>query len=258
MEHVISSDGTAIAFDRVGHGQPLILVVGAFNTRSTGAPLAGALASHFTVLSYDRRGRGDSGDTQPYAIEREVADLDALIGAAGGAAALFGYSSGAILALHAAANGLPISKLALYDTPYVTTDTPSGQPVLEHAACLKRLVDAGHRGEAVEYFQSKIVGIPDDVVKQMRHAPFRPALETMAHTLVYEATLLEDRSLVARLGGVSVPVLAVAGGENAFMTAAAQSIAAALPNAESELLSGQTHDIDPSVLGPVLDRFLSR
>ncbi len=258
MEHVLSSDGTAIAFDRIGRGQPLIVVVGAFNTRSTGEPLAASLASRFTVFTYDRRGRGDSGDTTPYTIEREVEDLGALIAAAGGEAAVFGYSSGALLALRAAAHGLPISKLALYDTPYMASGNHSGQPVVGHAAYLSQLVDAGRRGEAVEYFQSKIVGIPDEVVAQLRHAPFRPALEAIAHTLVYDAMLLEDRSLAARLGGVSTPTLVVAGGENAFMSAAAQSLAAALPNAESEILPGQTHDIDPSVLSPVLERFLSR
>jgi pimeloyl-ACP methyl ester carboxylesterase len=258
MEHVNSSDGTVIAFDRIGSGPPLILVVGAFNTRSTGEPLAAALASRFSVFTYDRRGRGDSGDTLPYTIEREVADLAALIAAAGGEAAAFGYSSGGLLALRSAADGLPISKLVLYDTPYVPTNTQSKQPMAEHAAYLQQLVDSDRRGEAVEYFQSKLVGVPDEVVAQLRHAPFRPALESIAHTLVYDAMLLEDRSLDRRLGDVPVPTLVVAGGENAFMTAAAQSICAALPNANAEIIDGQTHDINPSVLGPVLDRFLSR
>src|SRR6266545_5003668 len=180
MERVLSKDSTAIAFERFGQGQPLILVVGAFNTRSTGEPLAASLASHFTVFTYDRRGRGDSSDTTPYAIEREVEDLGALIGEAGGAAAVFGYSSGALLALHAASRALPISRLALYDAPFVV----DGEQPVDHARRLAELVKAGRRGDAVEYFQSKIVGIPDDVVAQLRHAPFRPALEAIAQTLV--------------------------------------------------------------------------
>src|SRR5579859_6112512 len=118
MPHVVSTDGTAIAFDRVGDGPPVILVVGAFNDRATGAPLATFLAQHFTVFNYDRRGRGASGDTAPYAIEREIEDLDALISEAGGSASVFGYSSGAILALMAADRGLAITKLALYEPPF--------------------------------------------------------------------------------------------------------------------------------------------
>src|SRR5438309_5197503 len=116
---VVSKDGTAIAFEQFGEGQPLVLVVGAFNDRSTGAPLAASLAPHFSVFTYDRRGRGESGDTAPYDVEREIEDLAALIAEAGGAAAVFGYSSGANLALQAAASGLPITKLALYEAPYL-------------------------------------------------------------------------------------------------------------------------------------------
>jgi pimeloyl-ACP methyl ester carboxylesterase len=253
MEHVLSSDGTTIAYDRIGHGQPLVLVVGAFNTRSTGEPLAAALASRFTVYTYDRRGRGDSADTAPYAVQREVDDLGALIDAAGGSAAVFGYSSGALLALHAAASGLAITRVALYDAPYMT-----GSGTQDHAGILAALVADGRRGDAVEYFQSKIVGIPDEVVAQLRHAPFRPALEGIAHTLVYDATLLDDRTLTGRLAAVSTPTLLVAGGENPFMSGAAHVLAAALPNAQAHVLDGQTHDIDPSVLGPVLERFLAR
>src|ERR1041385_2827660 len=119
MSTVFSEDGTAIAFERFGEGPPLILVVGAFNDRSTGAPLAARLAAHHTVFTYDRRGRGDSGDTAPYAVDREVDDLAVVIAETGGAAAVFGYSSGAILALHAAARGLGITGLALYEPPYL-------------------------------------------------------------------------------------------------------------------------------------------
>src|SRR5215831_12636189 len=160
MHETTSRDGTTIAFDRTGEGPPVILVVGAFNTRSTGAPLAAFLAPRFTVLSYDRRGRGASGDAAGYAVEREVEDLEALIEAAGGSASVFGYSSGAVLALAAAARGLPIAKLALYELP------PAQAP--EHAAELASLVAAGRRGDAVEYFQARVVGIPEPVVAQLR------------------------------------------------------------------------------------------
>src|SRR5207245_3763080 len=141
MRTVHSADGTKIAFDQTGQGPPVILIVGAFNDRSTGAPLAEALESHFTVLNYDRRGRGASGDTQPYAVEREIEDLDALIQEAGGAAGVFGYSSGAILALEAAAGGLNITKLALYDAPYMVGDGPQ-RPPKDGAAQLAQFVAA--------------------------------------------------------------------------------------------------------------------
>src|SRR5438270_2398156 len=146
MPNVVSKDGTRIAFDRHGDGQPIILVVGAFNERSTGTPLATFLAPHFAAYTYDRRGRGDSGDTAPYAVDREIDDLAALIAEAGGAAAVFGYSSGAMLALHAAARGLPITRLVLYDPPYMV-QPPTGEP--DHAARLADLIAGGRRGEAV-------------------------------------------------------------------------------------------------------------
>jgi|SRR5579884_1216625 len=253
-----SRDGTPIAFDRVGQGSPIILVVGAFNDRATGAPLAEFLAPHFSVFTYDRRGRGDSGDTPPYAVEREIDDLAALIGAAGGTAAVFGYSSGANLALQAAAHGLPITKLALYDAPYIT-DRGHLPPPTDHAAHLANLIAAGRRGDAVEYFQRQLVGLPEAVVAQLRQAPFRPALEAMAHTLVYEASILGDRLLPTELlAAITIPTLVVAGGATPFMRAAAEALADALPRGQLRILDGQTHDMVPSVLGPLLEQFLTR
>jgi pimeloyl-ACP methyl ester carboxylesterase len=251
MKKATSRDGTALAFDQTGEGPPVILVVGAFNDRSTGAPLAAFLAPRFTVISYDRRGRGASGDTAPYAVEREIEDLEALIGAAGGSAAVFGYSSGAVLALKAAASGLAVAKLALYETP-------PPQPA-DHAAALASLVEAGRRGDAVEYFQRRLVGIPEPVIAQLRQAPFRPALEAMAHTLAYEARVMSDGALQSELGAkVRPPTLAIAGGASpAFMREVAEALAGSLPNGRSLTIEGATHDIVPAVLGPVLQRFLA-
>jgi pimeloyl-ACP methyl ester carboxylesterase len=259
MPKVVSKDGTAIEFERSGNGPPLILVVGAFNDRSTGAPLATFLARQFSVFNYDRRGRGESGDTAPYAVDREIEDIAALIAEAGGAAAVFGYSSGAMLALLAAARGLAISRLALYEPPYLVGDGPPRQPV-DHAARLAELIGAGRRGDAVEYFQTKLVGIPEEVVAQLRHAPFRPALEAMAHTLVYEATIVGDQALPTELAGaVTIPTLAIAGGASPpFMSLGARALADALPNGQARILEDQTHDIEPSVLGPVLKAFLAQ
>ena len=208
------------------------------------------------MYTYDRRGRGDSGDTAPYAVEREVQDLAALIAEAGGSADVFGYSSGANLALQAAGQGLPVTKLALYDAPYVV-DAEQARAQPDHAARLTELVAAGRRGDAVEYFQAHLVGIPQEVVVQMRHAPFRPALEALAHTLVYEATILGDRSLPTEVAAmITISTLVVAGGTSSFMRAAAEALAEALPNGQARILEGQSHDIEPVVLGPVLQAFL--
>jgi pimeloyl-ACP methyl ester carboxylesterase len=253
MRTTLSADGTKIAFDQTGEGPPVILVVGAFNDRSTGAPLAKALESRFTVLNYDRRGRGASGDTLPYAVEREVEDLDALIREAGGAARVFGYSSGGTLALDAAARGLNITKLALYEAPFMVGDDVA-HPPKDMAAQLAKLVASGRRGDAVELFQTKLVGIPEQVVAQLRHAPFRPALEATAHTLVYEATIVGYLELpTAQLQSIKAPALVVYGSESpAFMGNGAKALAAALPDGHLRALDGQNHDIVPAVLAPVL------
>jgi len=259
MRTTLSADGTKIAFDQTGQGPPVILVVGAFNDRSTGAPLARALESGLTVLNYDRRGRGASGDTQPYAVEREVEDLDALIREAGGAAGVFGYSSGAHLALEAAARGLDITKLALYDAPFIVGDGLP-RPPQDIASQLAKLISSNRRGDAVELYQTKLVGIPEQVVAQLRHAPFRPALEAMAHTLVYDATLVGDLSLPAdRLRSIKAPTLALYGSQSpALMGPAAKALAEAIPDGQFRVLDGQTHDIVPSALAPVLLEFFGR
>ena len=256
MENTRSSDGTSIAFETLGAGPPVILVVGAFNDRSTGRPLAEALAAGFTVLIYDRRGRGDSGDTAPYAVRREVEDIGALVREAGGAAALFGYSSGALLALEAAAAGVAVTGLALYEAPPVPAP---GAPGADHAARLAELVASGRRGEAVEYFQTEIVGIPAEVVARLRNAPFRGALEKMAHTLVYEATILAEGPRGGSLAAVSTPALVLVGGASPpVMREASSAMAAALPAGRLEVLDGQGHDLVAPVLAPVLTRFLTR
>jgi pimeloyl-ACP methyl ester carboxylesterase len=251
MDRVTSRDGTGLAVDRSGAGPALILVLGAFNDRAAGAPLAQSLAPRFTVYNYDRRGRGASGDTAPYAVEREIEDLEALIAAAGGAAAVFGYSSGALLALRAAAHGLALSRLALYDPP------PAGGRAGQLAQPLADLIAAGRRGEAVELFQTGAVGLPPAVVAQMRTAPFRPALERIAHTLVYDATLLQALP-PGLLASVRLPTL-VLDGEHSHpaLRAAAHALAGALPNARYQTLPGQGHDLAPDVVAAALAEFLA-
>jgi pimeloyl-ACP methyl ester carboxylesterase len=249
MLSTTSRDGTDIAYERTGEGPPVVLVFGAFNDRGTGADLVARLAGRSTVFSYDRRGRGDSGDVAPYDVEREIDDLESMLRAAGGAAPVLGYSSGAVLALRAAARGLPITKLALYDTPPAQAS--------HHAAELAALLGAGRRGDAVEYFQLRMVGIPEDVVARLRHAPFRPALEAMAHTLVYEAMIMDyGPRFAALVAGVRPPTLAIAGGAGApAMREVAEALARSLPDGKAIILPGATHDLDPALLGPVLERF---
>jgi len=245
-----------IAFDRLGDGPPIIIVLGAFNTRSTGAALAAALAAKHTVINYDRRGRGESGDSAPYAVEREIEDLDGLIQHVGGAASVLGFSSGAALAFAAAAQGLAITRLALFDLPLPVEPPPN--PV-DHAAALDALVRAGRRGEAVEYFQRRMVGIPDDVVVKMRNAPFRPALEAMAHTLVYDAMILaEGARWREQARRVRAPTLAIAAGQaHPFMRETAEALARAAPDGRALILEDATHDLVPEVLAPPLLSFFA-
>jgi pimeloyl-ACP methyl ester carboxylesterase len=258
MRTVTSADGTAIAFDQLGAGPPVMMVVGAFDTRSTTGPLAAALQDRFTIFNYDRRGRGDSGDTPPYSVEREIEDLDALITEAGGSAAVFGYSSGATLALKAAAHGLAITKLALYEPPFLV-DESHPRPPADLAEQLAQLISAGRRGDAVELFQTKAVGIPEDVVAQMRHAPFRPALEAIAHTLVYDATIIGDLTLPTELlGSIATPTLVIDGEKTLpVMRDAARAVADALPNGRRSTLADQTHDISPDATAAVVEDFFS-
>ena len=252
-----SADGTAIAFDKEGQGPPLIMVVGAFNTRSTTGPLAAALQERITTFNYDRRGRGDSDDTAPYEVEREVEDLDALIAEAGGSAAVFGYSSGGNLALKAAADGSAITKLVLYEPPLLI-DASYPRPPADLPDQLAELVASGQRGEAVELYQTKAVGIPEEVVAQLRHAPFRPALEALAHTLVYDATIIQDRMLPAELiASIETPTLVLGGdGSPPVMRNAARAVADTLPNGRLRTLAGQTHDISPEPTASAIEEFL--
>jgi pimeloyl-ACP methyl ester carboxylesterase len=260
MSTAVSADGTAIAFERSGDGPPLILVAGAFYDRSQLAPLATRLASDFTVLNYDRRGRGKSGDTPPYAVEREIEDLDALVDAGGGAAFLFGGSSGAALALEAAAAGLAIEKMVLYEPPYVVDDTRPGVPA-DIAKQLTELLSAGRRGDAVALFMTAGAMVPPQVIAEMRTAPGWAATEEMAVTLPYDAAVMGigNRLRPERLASITAPTLVIDGGLSpAWMRNAAQAVADALPDATRSTLPGQQHNVDQDVLAPVVASFLAR
>jgi pimeloyl-ACP methyl ester carboxylesterase len=255
MDTVSSRDGTTIAFDRLGEGPPVILVCGGSVDRMSNAPLAQLLAADFTVFNYDRRGRGESGDTQPYAIEREVEDIEAMIQATGGEAYLWGSSSGGVLALIAAAAGLPVKKLALWEPPFVPEGVP--RPPEDQVAQYERMVAEGRRGDAVEYFMSKVVGLPPEFVDQARTQPFWAAQEALAHTLAYDARIMADYRVPTELAAsVEGPTLVIAGGADMpWMRDSARALADALPAGETRFLDGQGHDVDPEVLAPVLKDF---
>jgi pimeloyl-ACP methyl ester carboxylesterase len=242
MPQVTSADGATIAYDRSGSGPAVILVGGAFGDRNepTVAGLAQALAPAFTVFNYDRRGRGDSGDTSPYAVQRELDDLGALIKEAGGQAMVFGGSSGGALALEAAAAGAAITRLAVFEPPYVTD--PS-RPPLPSEQELTGLVQAGRRDQAVEAFMTRGADIPAEMVAGMKSSPYWPAMEAVAHTLAYEAAIIGPGPVpVDRLAAVTVPTLVLVGSDSPDrMQTAARAVADALPAAQLQTLRGQAH-----------------
>ena len=255
MNKVTSSNGTNIAFDRMGEGPPVVLVCGGSVDRMSNAPLAAVLAEHFTVFNYDRRGRGDSGDTPPYAVEREIEDIAAVIAEAGGSSNLYGTSSGAALALEAAASGLPIMKLALWEPPFILDE--SARPPANPVESYNELGAAGRRGDAGEVFMTTVGGMPAEFVAEARNAPWWPAQEALAHTLAYDATIMGDYSLpTERAASVKAPTLVIAGGRDfPWMRATAQALADALPDGQTRTLEGQGHDVDPAVLAPALVEF---
>jgi pimeloyl-ACP methyl ester carboxylesterase len=260
---VRSKDGTTIAFSRVGNGPPIIFVDGALGHRQ-GDPSADEravlLGPRFSVITYDRRGRGESGDTAPYAPAREVEDLDALIAEAGGSAFVYAISSGVALALDAAAQGRSIRKLALYEPSFIVDNTRSPIPS-DYTKRLKELVSGGRRGDAVEYFMTKAVQVPGEMVAQMRTAPMWPGMEAVAHTLAYDGEMLGDAMSgkplsKTRWGSVDAPTLVIDGGASpAWLRNAAQALTDVLPSAKRRTLEGQTHNVDAKVLAPVLEEF---
>ena len=266
MKTVISKDGTPIALDQSGEGPAIILVAPATGTRLDQVSLAATLAPHFTVLNYDRRGRGDSGDTAPYAVEREVEDIEALIDEAGGSAYVYGISSGAVLALEAA-RLLPtkIMKVAVYEPPFIIDDSRPPAPE-GFARRLAALAASGRQGDAVEYFMT-VVGSPPEMVAQMRQSPMWPGLEKIAHTLAYDVTIIGDTqsgdpSSLRKWASVTTPTLVMDGTvfmgseeRHAFMRHGAQELARILPHAGHRTLEGQDHGPADDVLAAALKAF---
>jgi pimeloyl-ACP methyl ester carboxylesterase len=277
MKTVTSRDGTIIAFDNLGQGPAVILVSGALGTRSHAAPnsMADILSKQFTAIDYDRRGRGDSDDNQPYAVQREIEDIEALIDGAGGSAFLFGNSSGAVLALEAA-RALPdkVKKLALFEPPFIIDDSRPPLPK-DYVEQLNEAIAAGRPGDAVEIFMTKAMLIPPEFVAMMRNSPMsqtfsddsgaRPPewsdMEKVAHTLAYDGLIVKDfltgKPLPPkRWASFTGPALVIVGGNSEpFFHDGAQALVNDMPDAQRRILEGQDHAVSPEALAPVLVEF---
>ncbi|WP_034592122.1 alpha/beta fold hydrolase [Hamadaea tsunoensis] len=259
IQKVISRDGTPIAYASVGTGTPVIFVVGALNDRHKCVPVAESLADGFTAVTYDRRARGASGDTRPYAVQREVEDLTAVIEAVGGPAAVFGFSSGANLVLHAAAAGAPISEVVLFEPPF-TFGVPAPDPD-DLPERLQALLDAGKPDEVVTTFQIDGIGMPAEVVEQMRHAPFFAGLAAMTQSVVYDAVVARELRLpTPEMLAVKVPVLILNGAETwPRLRDWATELANRLPGATREEVSGgENHGIPTESTAEAIRAFLKR
>jgi pimeloyl-ACP methyl ester carboxylesterase len=277
MRTVTSKDGTTIAYDQIGTGPAIILINGALGTRSNAAPdsLADILSKQFTAIDYDRRGRGDSGDTLPYAVQREIEDIEALIDGSGGSAFLFGTSSGAILALEAA-HAMPnkVKKLALYEPPFIIDDSRPPLPV-DYVEQLNAATAAGRPGDAVEIFMTKALLIPPEFVAMMRNAPMSQTfgdeagakppewadMEKVAHTLAYDGMIVKDflagKPLPPkRWAAFTAPTLVIVGGNSEpFFHNGAQALVNDMSNAQRRTLEGQDHAVSPVALAPMLIEF---
>jgi pimeloyl-ACP methyl ester carboxylesterase len=263
MHTVTSKDKTTIAYDKLGEGPAVILIDGAMCSRSFGSKpeLVQLLAQHLTVYSYDRRGRGDSSDTQPYAVEREIDDIEALIDAAGGSASLYGHSSGAALGLEAAVKlDKKVTKLAMYEAPFNDAEA-ARNTWREYIDQLTKALAADRRGDAVALFMN-LIGTPADQIEGMRHAPIWAAFEAVAPTLAYDHTAILGRDAAVpttRAAMVHVPTLVMHGGASfPFMRETAQALSQAMPHAELHTVDGQTHEVSPAALAPVLTQFFSQ
>jgi len=262
MPTTISKDGTTIAYNETGSGPALILVDGALCYREFGPSkaLAQLLARNFTVYTYDRRGRGESGDTAPYGLDREIEDIDALIKVAGGSAYVYGISSGAALALEAASRGLPIRKLALYEAPFIVDDSREPIPA-DYLTRLSNFIANNRRSDALRLFM-KSVGAPAIFVAVMRLMPAWSKLKAVAHTLPYDISIVHENQRgnplpAGRWNGLAAPTLVVDGGKSpTWMRNAARALAAAL-NAKYRTLEGQTHMVKAQALAPVLTEFFA-
>lgn len=259
-EYVTSMDGTKIAFDRLGQGRPVVVVSGMLCDRRTTRELAERLAQRFSVINYDRRGRGESGDTGPYAVAREVEDLGALIEEAGGSASVYGHSSGAGLALNAAAGGLPITRLVLHEPPYGPDDEESTRGAKQLAGKVRAAVEDDRRADAITLFMADM-GMPPETVEGIGSDP---TLQAVAPTMPYDFEVMGDFDRGGTIPedlvrAIDIPTLVLAGGASpAFFRDTAARIAEILPDGTHTILEGQDHGAPAGVVAPVVAAFLAR
>jgi pimeloyl-ACP methyl ester carboxylesterase len=262
MATVSSADGTPIAFERMGEGAPVIVVGGALCDAATMRPLSEELARRFTVINYDRRGRGESGDTPPYAVEREIEDLAALVEEAGGTVSLYGHSSGAALVLHAAAHGLPVARVVLHEPPFVAGSDEDRRIATEYVERLEALLAEDRRGDAVELFMG-LVEMPPEAIAGMRSSRWWAQAQALAPTLAYDAEVMGDRQTGGTIPAglaerVTPPALVLCGGASPeWMIDTARNLADAMPQGRLRVLEGQEHVVPPELLVPVLAEFFS-
>jgi pimeloyl-ACP methyl ester carboxylesterase len=263
MHKVRSKDGTSIAYTKDGTGPAVIAITGALGVGSEPmfTELAELLAPHFTAITYHRRGRGQSGDTQPYAVEREIEDIEAIIEAVGGSASLYGLSSGAALALETA-NKVPakVKKAALYEPPYVVDDSHPPLPA-DYIPHLKQLIAEGRRGDAVEYFMTAAIGLPEEYLAPMRADPSWASMKDVAHTLHYDGTIMGQNMAGKpfrpnQWPNATMPILVITGGESdPFFFSGADALVSQLPKGKRHILPGQSHGVESAVLAPLLIDF---
>ena len=265
MPTVTSKDGTSIAYSKTGKGPTLLLVQGATAFRAFDPNLqvlADLLAGEFTTIAYDRRGRGESGDTQPYSTDREIEDIAALIAANGGRAFVLGFSSGSVLSLEAAAAGLPIDKLVMYEPPFVLPGSPFPPPPADYVEALDRMTASGDRDAAPAYFMST-VGMTPEMIEGAKQSPIWPLMQSIGPTIAYDGRFMfggyySEGKFPGRWKKATLPVLVLNGDASfPFMPMAADAVAAELPNASRKTLAGQDHGPKPDVMAPVLREFLA-
>ena len=261
--YATSADGTRIAFEAAGNGPPLVIVGGAFSLRGDGRDLVDALAGRFTAACYDRRGRGDSGDTQPYAPQREIEDLGAVIEALGGSAFVHGHSSGAALSLDAVAAGLPVTRLSIYEPPFTIDDTRPPYPD-DFVDTLREHLERGRRDEAVAEFLRTGLLLPEAAIQGIRQSPDWSQMTDVAHTLLYDFAILGDRiggePLPASMAeAITIPVLLLSGGDSPpTLQSPVAALADLLPDATRRVVEGQGHGAPAEVLAPILEAFFAR
>jgi pimeloyl-ACP methyl ester carboxylesterase len=258
MPKVISKDGTSIAYSKTGNGPTIIVVDGALCSRAFGPTpkLVPLLSNNFSVVTYDRRGRNESGDTAPYSVEREIEDVEELIKEAGDSVYMVGFSSGAALAFRAAASGLAIKKLAMYEAPYIM-NMGGHNPPADTAEQLKQLIASGQRSAAVKFFMKDMVGIPGIIPAIMSLTPIWKKLKAVAHTIPYDAAIMDGFSIPAALATkINIPTLVMNGSKSQVsLRNASKKLSELIPNAHYKVLKGQTHDVSMKSIAPELIEF---